>query len=171
MSALVFAVSVLCYSSVSPRTLDLTEYNLQFFENIRITSLATIGPAIILRAVFDAGQNNDINSVINTFFAAATVGYIVTFVYEVIATTVLRLVVFAFLERDIFLQLTPKVPIVVLPWVLREYKYRPKRITLFIADFVTSCIAAPIVEEYAKLLLLQWTTNLPRYEREMVLVF
>lgn len=51
----------------------------------------------------------------------------------------------------------------VLPWVLRENRYRPKRITLFAADFGTSCIACPIIEEYIKLRILQWSVKLPRY--------
>merc|ERR1711865_524790 len=50
----------------------------------------------------------------------------------------------------------------ILPWVLREYKYRPKRITLLVADIVTSCIACPIIEEFTKLRLLQWTIPLSK---------
>jgi hypothetical protein len=59
-------------------------------------------------------------------------------------------------------ELTPKVPMLVLPWSLRELKYRPKRITLFSADFVTSCIAAPVLEEWTKLKIMQLSTKLPR---------
>lgn len=29
--------------------------------------------------------------------------------------------------------------------------YRPKRITLFAADFLTSCVACPIIEEVVKM--------------------
>ena len=53
-------------------------------------------------------------------------------------------------------------PLFVLPWVLREYKYRPKRITLLVADIVTSCVACPIIEEFIKLRLLQWTMPLSK---------
>lgn len=55
-----------------------------------------------------------------------------------------------------------KPPLFVLPWVLREYKYRPKRITLLVADIVTSCVACPIIEEFIKLRLLQWTMPLSK---------
>lgn len=153
-------VALVCYSAVSPRTLPLTEYNLRFYENIRIVSLATIAPVIEMISVFDAGHN-DINAVINTFFFSFTLGYVLTFVVEILGTTLLRLLVFRWLEPDVF-NLAPKVPILILPWVLRENLYRPKRITLFAADFVTSCVASPIIEEYAKLLILQSTTSLPR---------
>ena len=88
-------------------------------------------------------------------------GYILSFVLEIVATTFLRLLVFSFSEPDIF-QLTPEVPSFVLPWVLRENKYRPKRITLFAADFVTSCVASPIIEEYIKLKVVEWSIRLPR---------
>ena len=69
--------------------------------------------------------------------------------------------VFCIWEPSIF-ALTPTVPLIVLPWTLRDHKYRPKRITLFAADFTTTCIAAPIIEEYVKLKIMQLSTNLPR---------
>lgn len=50
----------------------------------------------------------------------------------------------------------------VLPWVLRENKYRLKRITLFAADFLSSCVASPVIEEYVKLKILQLSVRLPR---------
>jgi len=49
-----------------------------------------------------------------------------------------------------------------LPWTLKEHRYRPKRITLFAADIVTSCVSSPIIEEYIKLKLVQWSVSLPR---------
>lgn len=88
-------------------------------------------------------------------------GYALSFLFEIIWTTILRLAVFCIWEPAIF-QLTPEVPSLVLPWVLRDKKYRPKRITLFAADFATSCIASPIIEEYIKLKIVQWSVNLPR---------
>lgn len=162
MSVMFFTVALLCYSAVSPRTLPLSDYNLRFFENIRVFSLATIGPAVVMASVFDARHNVDINTVINTFFVAFTIGYVMTFIFEILATTIIRLTVFGWLEPGVFAQLSPRVPVVILPWVLREKRYRPKRITLFAADLLVSCVAAPIIEEYSKLLLLQSTTTLPR---------
>ena len=158
-------VALACYSAVSPRTLPVAEYNARFQENLRIVSLAVIVPVINLLGVFD-GKENDINSVIHTFFSAFTAGYGLTFIMEIAVATLIRLGVFACLERDIF-TLTPRAPALVLPWVLRDVKYRPKRITLFAADFCTSCVASPIIEEYVKLLILQWTVNLPRNFRSV----
>jgi hypothetical protein len=154
-------VAMGCYSAVSPRTLELTEYNLQFYENLRIVSLAAIAPAVNMLSVFNS-RYNDANAVFNTFFVAFSFGYVFALVMEIVVTTLVRLAVFCWFEPDIF-RLLPNVPIPILPWVLRDNQYRPKRITLFAADFGTTCIACPIVEEYVKLKLLQWTTKLPRY--------
>ena len=89
-------------------------------------------------------------------------GYILAFVSEIVVTTLLRLGVFLLWEPAIF-SLTPDVPTIILPWVLREKQYRPKRITLFACDFGASCIASPVIEEYLKLKIVQWTAFLPRY--------
>jgi hypothetical protein len=148
------------YASVSPRTLPLTEYNLQFYENVRIACLSLIAPAVYMLSVLDA-RENDINSVVNSFFVAFTLGYVGTMIIEIVVTTILRLAAFCLFEPEVF-SLTPKVPIPILPWVLRENQYRPKRITLFAADFGTSCVACPIIEECVKLCLLRWTASLPR---------
>jgi hypothetical protein len=160
ISILVVSMSLLSYSAVSPRTLALTEYNLQFYENVRLVCLSTIAPVFYFLTVFDAHEN-DINSVTNSFFFTYFLGYTGTFLVELLTTTLLRLFVFWWFEPTVF-SLTPKVPLLVLPWVLREMKYRPKRITLFAADFGTSCIACPVIEECAKLFLLQRTSKLPR---------
>ncbi len=101
------------------------------------------------------------NCKIGTFYVSFTVGYALTFILEIVATTFLRLGVFMIWEPSIF-SLTPQVPSIILPWVLREKQYRPKRITLFAADFATSCVACPIIEEYLKLKTVQWTCKLPR---------
>jgi hypothetical protein len=131
-----------------------------FYENLRLVSLALIAPSIQLLSVVDA-RENDINGLVNTFFVSFTLGYVLTFVAEIIATTLVRLAVFHFLEPKIF-SLAPIIPVPVLPWVLRDIQYRPKRITLFAVDFATSCVACPVIEEYIKLMLLRWTATLPR---------
>jgi len=102
-----------------------------------------------------------VSCIINTFHTAFTVGYFSSFLLEVILTTIIRLGVFLIWEPTIF-SLTPTVPIVVLPWTLREHHYHPKRITLFVADFFTSCVAAPVVEEFIKLKVLELCVKLPR---------
>lgn len=98
---------------------------------------------------------------IGTFHVSFTLGYALAFVSEIIVTTAVRLGVFRIWEPQIF-SLTPKVPSIILPWVLRETHYKPKRITLFAADFGASCVASPIIEEYLKLRLVQWTCKLPK---------
>jgi hypothetical protein len=163
ISILCFTIALLCYSAVSPRTIPLTEYNLRFFENIRNLALAFVGPAAIFFSISEAEQNPDVNPIINTFFVSFTIGYILTFCMEVFATTGIRLAVFGWLEPTVFRQLIPKVPLCILPWVLQDNHYRPKRVTIFVADLIANCVAAPVIEEYSKLLLLQSATNLPRY--------
>lgn len=153
--------SLLAYAAVSPRSLPLTEYNLQFYENLRLLSLVVIAPTVYMASTFDA-KESDLNSFTHTFFCTFSLGYLLTFVVEIIATTGLRLAVFTFLEREVF-SLTPKVALPILPWVLKEQHYRPKRITLLVVDFLTSCILCPIIEESMKLMLLINTSNLPRY--------
>jgi len=91
-------------------------------------------------------------------------GYTLSFLLEIFFTTVIRLGVFWIWEPSIF-SLTPTVPLIILPWTLRDHNYRPKRITLFTADFVTTCIAAPIIEEYMKLKVLELSTKLPHNYR------
>ncbi len=110
--------------------------------------------------VYDGAMNNR-NDVINTLFTSCSVGYTMAFISEVVLATVIRLAVFSLLEKRIF-DLSPRIPLFILPWVLRENGYKPKRITLFAADFLTSCIASPVVEEFVKLKILLWTATLPR---------
>jgi hypothetical protein len=153
-------VSLLCYSAVSPRTLPLNEYNLKFYDNLRMVVTCTLMPILILSCVFDY-RENDINSVIHSFFVSFCFGYPLTFVAEIAVTTMIRLALFSQLEHGIF-ALTPKIPMIVLPWVLRETKYRPKRITLIAADFAASVVASPVIEEVVKLLLLQLTVKLAK---------
>jgi hypothetical protein len=161
ISLLAVGIALLCYSAVSPRTLPTVEYNEKFYENIRLVSLMMIAPSLTFLMVFDP-RENDINKEVGAFYLSFTIGYGLIFFLEIIFTTVIRLGVFSWFEPDVF-QLTPQVPSLVLPWVLRENRYRPKRITLFAADFATTCVACPIIEEYVKLKILQWSARLPRY--------
>lgn len=111
-------------------------------------------------SVFDA-KENDVNELVSTFYTSFTVGYVLSFLLEIMFTTIIRLGVFLIWEPAIF-SLAPTVPVIVLPWTLREHRYRPKRITLFAADFATSCVAAPVIEEFIKLKILQLSIKLPR---------
>ncbi|KAG7345566.1 ion channel [Nitzschia inconspicua] len=126
--------------------------------------------------------NSPIHDLIRAMSRSFTLGYMGVFVLEIVLTTFLRLAVFSLWEPNLFgppqapsamldgkngfsggssLGLPPPAWFI-LPWVLREHKFRVKRITLLIADFLTSCVAAPIVEEVSKLLLLQWTVPLSK---------
>jgi hypothetical protein len=149
-----------CFAAVSPRNLPLDEYRFRILENARVVSLVLIFPAVVMALVYDGAMNNR-NDVINTLFTSCSVGYTMAFISEVVLATVIRLAVFSLLEKRIF-DLSPRIPLFILPWVLRENGYKPKRITLFAADFLTSCIASPVVEEFVKLKILLWTATLPR---------
>lgn len=153
-------IALLSYCAVSPRSLPFPEYNRLFLQNLSIVWLAAITPLALLLSVYD-GKHNNINTAIGTFHVSFTLGYALAFISEVVVTTAVRLGVFKIWEPAIF-SLTPEVPSVILPWVLREKQYKPKRITLFAADFAASCVASPIIEEYLKLKMIQWTCKLPR---------
>mmetsp|Transcript_1476 Transcript_1476/g.3330 ORF Transcript_1476/g.3330 Transcript_1476/m.3330 type:complete len:842 (-) Transcript_1476:145-2670(-) len=159
-------VALLSYCAVSPRSLPFPEYNRLFLQNLSIVWLAAIGPVFSLLAVYD-GKYNNINTVIGTFHVSFTLGYALAFISEIFVTTAVRLGVFKIWEPAIF-SLTPEVPSIILPWVLREKQYKPKRITLFAADFAASCVASPIIEEYLKLKVMQWTCKLPRNFKQSI---
>ena len=152
--------TLVCYAAVSPRNLSMLEYNLKFYENIRIAALTIAAPLFLILIVVDTAENN-VNNLIGGFANAFTFGYLGCFVSQVIAATVIRLGVFLFWEPNVF-DLAPAVPLPIIPWVLREHKYRPKRITLFIQDFITSCVVCPILEEFFKLFLLQRSVSLAK---------
>ena len=158
-------LALMSYCAVSPRTLPHPEYNRLFLQNISIVWLAAVAPIISLISVYD-GKYNNINTAIGTFYVSLTLGYGLAFVSEVFVTTIVRLGVFKIWEPDIF-SLTSEVPTPILPWVLREKAYKPKRITLFAADFAASCVASPIIEEFLKLKICQWTCKLPRNFKPM----
>jgi hypothetical protein len=152
--------TVVCYSAVSPRSLPLVQYNQKFYEILRIAYLTTIPPVLGVLLVVDLAENN-INRLVSGFYYAFTLGYVGTFCAQILSATWIRLAVFCWWERNVF-QLAPNVPLPIIPWVLREHKYRPKRITLFVQDVVTSCVASPLIEEFMKLKILQWSVPLPK---------
>ena len=154
------SVALACYAGVSPRSLPLSQYNLKFYDNLGLIGMATIAPIVQSLLVINP-QENDVNAFVNTFFTSFTLGYVLAFVSEIIATTAVRLIVFTWFEPKIF-SLAPKVPVPIIPWVLRETGYRPKRITLLAAEIAASCLVCPILEEYIKLSVMQYTSNLKR---------
>lgn len=153
-------VAGMSWAGVAPRTLSRELYRLQFKKNLQLVSLTTILPLLLFSLTFDPTQLN-VNELISTFYTAFVFVFPAIFMTEVVAATVLRLATFVTWEPVIF-KLTPEIPTIVLPWVLREQGYHPKRITLFVADFFTSCIACPIIEEAGKLVLVNLCLSLPR---------
>ena len=57
-------VMLLCYCAVSPRTLELVEYNDLFRKNVQNVALIFIGPILVFLSVFDA-KDNDINALVS----------------------------------------------------------------------------------------------------------
>jgi len=124
----------------------------------------------------DGSMSKALHALIHSFYSSFVFGYLWVFALEIAWTTILRLGVFLAWEPDMFgvqlpwapkplpslQQKGPSAPFLILPWALREYKYKPKRITLLAADILTSCVACPIIEEFAKLRLLQWTMPLSK---------
>lgn len=160
MSLVTFITLSLTYCSVSPRNLPRQLYEAQFKRNLRLVSLTIVAPLINFLSVFEAKETN-VNDLATTFYTAFAFAFPLIFSMELVAATVCRLLTFVVWEPDVFL-MTPKIPTIVLPWVLREQNYRPKRITLFVADFMTSCLACPVIEEFGKLFLVKLCLKLPR---------
>lgn len=152
---------VVCYAGVpSSSHLSLVEYNQRFYNNLKIASLTTIPPLLGVLIVMDPTQNS-LNSLISGFYHAFTFGYLLAFGFEILTATLIRLGVFCIWEQEVF-ALTPHVPLPIIPWVLREHRYRPKRITLLVQDFLSSCVVSTVIEEWIKLVLLQWSVSLPK---------
>ena len=141
-------------------------YNAAFKSNINLVLLLYIAPVAYLLGVSnirsDSDNATDVNAIIHIFYTSFTYGYLATFLLEALLATALRIAVFSIWEPAALFELTPRIPLPVLPWVLRGEGYRPKRITLFVADLAVSCVAAPIVEELVKLKVVQWYGRLPR---------
>lgn len=177
----------MAYSAVSPgRNLSMYEFNQRYNEVLRLVAWTSLPPLVAfwfgMADVLDersiaSSQNLDdededqpirrrnphkttMPKLVSAFFNSFTWGYCLLFALQVVATTLARLAIFFRWERPVF-ELTPKIPVLIIPWVLRENGYKPKRITLIVQDFFTSCLLSPIIEEYLKVVLLQMT-KLPK---------
>jgi hypothetical protein len=137
------------------------EYNQRFYENLRNAGLTVIPPLVVSALVVDMAHNN-LNTLVGAFSLAFTLGYVLTFGAQILAATCIRLAVFGWWERDVF-SLAPEVPLPMIPWVLGDKKYRVKPITLITQDLVTSAVVCPLIEEFVKLILLQWSVPLSKY--------
>jgi hypothetical protein len=154
--------AVVCYAAVSPHTLPFLEYNQQFYEICRIASLACIPPLVVSVMVVDRATNQ-VPCLVNGFYCAFTLGYVITFGLEIVAATVTRLAVFAVWEPRVY-DMTPQVPLVMVPWVLRDQRYLVKPITLIVQDLVTSVVMCPLMEEWIKLVIFKAVIPRGRYD-------
>lgn len=109
---------VLAYCSVSPHTLTPPLYLNQFKKNLQLITLPTIVPIITFLLTFEAKFTNA-NKLVNIFYSGVTFAFPVIFAFEIVAATFCRLLTFVFWESEVF-SMTPKIPTIVLPWVLRE---------------------------------------------------
>lgn len=64
MGILAIGLALFCYSAVSPRILPTVEYNMKFYENIKIVALAMIAPIFSFILVFEP-KENDVNNVVS----------------------------------------------------------------------------------------------------------
>ena len=71
MSILAISLALFCYSAVSPRTLPTVEYNMKFYENIKIVALAMIAPISYFMSVFNPKENK-----VNNLVSILLVGYL-----------------------------------------------------------------------------------------------
>ena len=150
---------VAAYCAVSPRNLPYLQYNQRFYANLRLIGTCLLPSSILMLLVHDRTQT-DINALVSCFTNAFTIGYVLVLGLEILATTLVRLGVFVYWERGLIWSDTE--PLLTLPWRIRALGYKPKRITLFAADILSSCVAAPLLEEWFKLLLLKWSLALPK---------
>ena len=154
--------TVVCYAAVSPQTLPFLEYNQKFYEILKIASLTCIPPMVVSALVVDRASIR-LSHLVNGFYYAFTIGYVVTFVLEILWATLIRLAVFAIWEPNVF-DMTPQVPLITVPWVLRDQKYLVKPITLIVQDLVTSVAICPLMEEWIKLVIFKAVIPRGRYE-------
>lgn len=172
LGLLVLTATGLAYLAVVPRNAPTEQYNYLFKTNLLLVSASLAWPSLLLGIMYNAREIN-INYLIRTFFTAATAGYLGSFLTEIVAATGLKLLAFYRLEPHMHAA-CPEIPSIHLPWVWKTdcVSYRPRLLTLLIADLAINCLASPIIEEAAKLLCYQWggwvraTTPLQAQERE-----
>jgi len=172
LGSLVLAATGLAYLAVVPRNAPTQHYNYLFKTNVLLVSASLAWPLLLLGLMYNAWEIN-INYLIRTFFTAATAGYVGAFVGEIAVATGLKLLAFYRLEPGMHAS-CPEIPSIHLPWVWKSdcTGYRPRLLTLLVADLVINCLASPVIEETAKLLSYRWgswirpTTAMQEEERE-----
>lgn len=172
LGSLMLAASGLAYLAVVPRNSPTQHYNYLFKTNLLLVSASLAWPLLLLGLMYNAREIN-INHLIQTFFTAATAGYVGVFLGEIVVATGLKLLAFKKLEPGMHAS-CPEIPSIHLPWVWKSdcTGYRPRLLTLLVADLMINCLASPVIEEAAKLLCFRWgswirpTTTMQEDERE-----
>lgn len=154
LTAVAVTVTILSYLSVVPQTLAPTEYNLAFKALVVRVSSSMLWPAFILAVIF-RGADADVNAMIGLFVSAFFLGYPILYVLELLLISLARVAILKVTDPNVFERLCPRVPGLILPWMLREEKYIPSRLTTLLFSAVSSCAVAPAVEEFFKLKLLR----------------
>lgn len=148
LAAIGAIVNVLAYISVAPHNVPLEEYNAAYKANLVRAAASFVWPAALLARLF-RHRDADINTLISTFFSAFALYYPALCVLEKVCATAVRLLILRLFDPAAF-ALCPRVPVIHLPWNLRQHLYFPRRITLLLFLSANFCITAPLVEEAGK---------------------
>ncbi|CAM9482022.1 unnamed protein product [Pylaiella littoralis] len=132
------------FLAVSPNNAPRDQYLALFRRNLGLIAASLVGPAVYSFLLYDGSKAN-INTYVRVVTFAFTWGYLITFALEIVAATFFQLCMLAVVEPAAF-KLTPHVPAIFLPWVLREHGYVPSSLFSCAADLLSFCVGAPIVE-------------------------
>ncbi|CAM9364861.1 unnamed protein product, partial [Hapterophycus canaliculatus] len=105
------------FLAVSPNNAPRDRYLALFRRNLGLIAASLAGPAVYSFLLYDGSKAN-INTYVRVVTFAFTWGYLITFALEIVAATFFQLGVLAVMEPAAF-KLTPNVPAIFLPWVLR----------------------------------------------------
>lgn len=148
------AACVVSYLSVTPRSLPVVEYNLEYKSALLRVFASTLWPILVIALIFRSDDVN-INLVVQRFISSVFIGYPLLCMIELVIGTFIRLLILRITEIDVF-KLCPKSPGILLPWTFANYGYFPSRLTLMLFYVSNNIIMAPIVEEIFKVVLLRW---------------
>lgn len=132
IACLVVLAGVMAYVSVVPPPVPPSEgfpgfsrsgrkiYNRQFAQNCGLL-LATVAPSILFTSCIHDSSQFSIHDYVRVLFSSFTRGYTLCFLLEIIIATIVRSTIYHYLEPEIVKNLTPKVSIIALPWVLKDF--------------------------------------------------
>ncbi|CBJ32640.1 conserved unknown protein [Ectocarpus siliculosus] len=110
------------FLAVSPNNAPRDLYLALFRRNLGLIAASLVGPAVYSFLLYDGSKAN-INTYVRVVTFAFTWGYLISFALEIVAATSFQLCVLAVMEPKAF-DLTPHVPAIFLPWVLRPFRGR-----------------------------------------------